>query len=135
MSAFSNYKSRTKLSPSIMGFGCLESKETKKQIKQINNKINKEIIWKTKLSAFSNYKSRTKLSPSIMGFGCLESKETKKPIKQIIKSNEKINNKINKKIIWKTKLNKKIIWKTKLNQKIIECKKQLNDWNDAKNFK
>ena len=121
MSAFSNYKSRTKLSPSIMGFGCLESKETKKQIKQINNKINKEIIWKTKLSAFSNYKSRTKLSPSIMGFGCGESKETKKQIKQIIKSNEKIN--------------KKIIWKTKLNQKIIECKKQLNDWNDAKNFK
>ena len=128
MSAFSNYKSRTKLSPSIMGFGCLESKETKKQIKQIiksnnkfNNKINKKIIWKTKLSAFSNYKSRTKLSPSIMGFGCGESKETKKPIKQIIKSNEKIN--------------KKIIWKTKLNQKIIECKKQLNDWNDAKNFK
>ena len=57
-----------------------------------------------------------------MGFGCLESKETKKPIKQI---NQKINNKINK----------KIIWKTKLNQKIIECKKQLNDWNDAKNFK
>ena len=124
MSAFSNYKSRTKLSPSIMGFGCLESKETKKQIKQII-KSNNKIIWKTKLSAFSNYKSRTKLSPSIMGFGCGESKETKKPIKQIIKSNEKINN----------KLNQKIIWKTKLNQKIIECKKQLNDWNDAKNFK
>ena len=69
------------------------------------------------MSAFSNYKSRTKLSPSITRFGCGESKETKKPIKQIIKSNQKF------------------IWKTKLNKKIIECKKQLNDWNDAKNFK
>ena len=56
-----------------------------------------------------------------MRFGCRESKETKKPIKQIIKSNQK--------------LNIKFIWKTKLNKKIIECKKQLNDWNDAKNFK